>query len=126
MKRVFLVSVVLALLALSATQLFAIQTGTWTCLGYTITVTPDDPENPNLSGVIEIVKSDDYADVVLEGTYATVKEPGKKAILVVDIAGTVSTPDGIMDVGREFKFNPGPQKTVWKTVLTWIDSQIVG
>jgi len=124
MRRTIVIAFVVALLALSATQLLALQTGTWTCMGYTITVTPDDPDNPNLSGTIEIVKSDDYADVYLTGTYT--RELGKKPATVVSIAGTITTPDGETSVARSFKFVPGPQKTVWKTVISWIESQIVG
>jgi hypothetical protein len=124
MKRTLIVAFVLAMLALSAGQLFALQTGTWTCMGYTITITPDDPDNPNLSGTIQIVKSDDYADVNVSGTY--VKDQGRKPAIVVDLAGTITTPDGEILVARQFKFVPGPQKTVWKTVISWLESQIAG
>lgn len=124
MKRTIIIAAVVALLALSTTALFALQTGTWTCMGYTITVTPDDPENPNLSGTIQIVKSDDYADVNVTGTYW--REDGKKPATIVDISGTITTPDGEFLVEREFKFLPGPQKTVWKTIISWLESQIVG
>lgn len=123
MRRTIIFAFVVALIALSAGQLLAIQSGTWTCMGYTITVTPDDPDNPNLSGTIQIVKSDDYADVNVTGTYY--KETGKRPATVVDIAGTITTPDGEISVAREFTFVPGPQKTVWKTVISWIESQIV-
>jgi len=124
MKRTIIIVSVVALLALSATALLALQTGTWTCMGYTITVTPDDPEDPSLSGTIEIIKSDDYADVYVTGTYW--KDTGKKPATTVDISGTITTPDGEFLVAREFKFLPGPQKTVWKTILSWLESQIVG
>lgn len=124
MKRTIIIGFVVALLALSAGQLLALQTGTWTCMGYTITIIPDDPDNPNLSGTIQIVKSDDYADVNLSGTY--LREDGRRPATVVSIAGTITTPDGTIDVAREFTFSPGPQKTVWKTIISWIESQIVG
>ncbi len=124
MKRTIIIAFVAAVLALSAGQALALQTGTWTCMGYTITVTPDDPDNPNLSGTIEISKVDDYATVDLAGTY--VRELGRRPATVVSIAGTITTPDGTTDVAREFTFSPGPQKTVWKTVISWIESQIVG
>lgn len=123
MKKTIIIGFVVALLALSAGQLLALQTGTWTCMGYTITVTPDDPSNPNQSGTIQIVKSDDYADVSVSGTYQ--RESGKKPVTVVDIAGTITTPDGEFDIARQFSFQPGPQNTVWKTVISWIESQIV-
>lgn len=124
MKRTVIVGCVAALLALTATQLLALQTGTWTCMGYTITVTPDDPDNPSLAGSIQIVKSDDYADVNVAGRYW--KESGKKPATVVDIAGTITTPDGEIQVARQFRFQPGPQKTIWKTIISWLESQIVG
>lgn len=124
MKRTIIIGLVVALLALGAAQLYALQTGTWTCMGYTITVTPDDPENPNLSGTIQIVKSDDYADVNVTGVYW--REDGKKPATVVEISGTITTPDGEFAVARQFKFLPGPQKTVWKTIISWLESQIVG
>lgn len=124
MKRTLIVAFVLAMLALSAGQSFALQAGTWDCMGYTITVTPDDPENPNLSGAITIVKSDDYADVNVSGTYA--RAEGRRPAIVVDVAGTITTPDGVLEVARQFKFLPGPQKSVWKTVVSWLESEIAG
>ena len=123
MKKTIIIGFVVALLALSAVQLLALQTGTWTCMGYAITVTPDDPDNPSLSGTIQIVKSDDYADVNLSGTYQ--REDGRRPVTVVNIEGTITTPDGEFSVAREFKFLPGPQKTVWKTIISWVESQIV-
>jgi hypothetical protein len=124
MKKTIIIGFAVALLALSASQVLALQTGTWTCMGYTITVTPNDPDNPGLGGAIQIVKSDDYADVNVSGTYW--KEQGRRPATVVDLAGTVTTPDGETQVARQFKFQPGPQKTVWKTVISWLESQIVG
>jgi len=102
----------------------ALQAGTWDCMGYTITVTPDDPDDPNKSGSITITKSDEYADVDISGLYW--KKDGKKPALVVEIGGTIETPDGIMEVNRTFTFSPGPKRTVWKTILSWIESQISG
>jgi len=123
MKKTLLIGFVVALLALGVSQAFALQTGTWTCMGYTITVTPDDPTNPNLSGKIQIVKSDDYADVNVAGTYY--KSTGKKPATIVDVSGTITTPDGDYQVARKFTFEPGPQNTIWKTVISWLESQIV-
>jgi len=122
MKRMIMVGFVLALLALSAAQVFALQTGTWTCMGYTITITPDDADNPNLSGTIAIFKSDDCATIDVSGTY--LRSEGKRPATVVSVAGTITTEDGIIDVAREFTFQPGPQKTVWKTILSWLESEI--
>jgi len=124
MKRTIIIGFVVALLALSATQLLALQAGTWTCMGYTITVTPDDPANPDLAGAITIDKSDDYAIVDVDGRYW--KESGRRPITVVDIEGTIQTEDGVIDVARQFKFPPGPQKTVWRSVVAWLEGQIVG
>jgi len=124
MKRTITIGFVVALLALSATQLLALDTGTWTCMGYTITVTPTDPANPGLAGIITIDKTDDYAVVDIDGTYC--KESGRRPMTVVDIAGTITTPDGVMEVARQFKFPPGPQKTVWRSIIAWLDGQIAG
>jgi hypothetical protein len=74
------------------------------------------------SGTIEITKSDDYATVDVAGTYY--KEDGKRPATVVSIAGTIETPDGIEEVEREFTFSPGPKKTIWKTILCWLESEI--
>ncbi len=122
MKKTIIIGFVAALLALSAGQLLALQTGTWTCMGYTITVTPDDADNPNLSGTIEIVKVDDYASVNVSGTYE--KGVGRRPVTVVSISGTITTPDGDNEISHEFTFDPGPQRTLWKTVISWIESQI--
>jgi hypothetical protein len=122
MKTTLVVAFVVAILALSAGQLLAIETGTWECMGYTITVTPTDPDNPNLAGTIEITKADDVAEVYVSGTYA--RADGKKPATIVDVAGTITTPDGVIDVARVFTFEPGPKKSVWKTVVSWIESQI--
>lgn len=124
MRSTVLIGLAVALLALSAGQLLALQTGTWECMGYTITIVPDDPDNPNLSGTISITKSDDYAEVNIAGTY--VRAEGKRPALNVSVAGTITTPDGVIEVARDFTFEPGPKKTVWKTIISWIESQIAG
>lgn len=122
MKTRIIVGLVVALIALGAAQAFALQTGTWDCMGYTITITPDDPDNPNLSGTILITKSDDAADVNVAGTY--VRSEGKRPATTVDVAGTITTPDGVIEIARVFTFQPGPQKTVWKSIISWIESSI--
>lgn len=122
MKRTMIVGFLAALLVLSAGQLLALQTGTWECMGYTITITPDDPENPNLSGTISITKVDEYAEVNVAGTY--LRAEGKKPVLTVSVAGTITTGDGDIEVARDFTFQPGPQKSVWKTIICWLESQI--
>ena len=122
MKKALSMAVAVALLALGAAQVLAIQAGTFECMGYTITVTPDDPENPSKSGTVTITKSDDYAEVQVTGTYH--KETGKRPATIVEISGTITTPDGTTTVARTFTFSPGPQKTVWKTVISWLESEI--
>ena len=124
MKKTIIFGFLVALLALSAGQLLALQTGTWDCLGYTVTITPDDPANPTLSGTLDITRDDDYAEVNVEGTYQ--KTTGKKPATVVNVAGTITTPDGDTEVARTFTFQPGPQKTVWKSIISWIESEIGG
>ncbi|MEI6916491.1 MAG: hypothetical protein WCL39_15250 [Armatimonadota bacterium] len=124
MKKTIIFGFLVALLALSAGQLLALQTGTWDCLGYTVTITPDDPANPTLSGTLDITRDDDYAEVNVEGTYQ--KTTGKKPATVVHITGTIITPDGSIDVDKQFTFQPGPQKTIWKTVITSLESEIAG
>jgi hypothetical protein len=122
MKKTITIGLVVALLALCAVQLLALQTGTWDCMGYTITVTPDDPANPSLAGTIDIVKCDDYADVNISGTYG--KAPGRKPATLVSIAGTINAGDTPIYVERDFTFQPGPDKSVWKTIVSWIEGQI--
>lgn len=124
MRRTIVIGFVIALLALSTAQVMALQTGTWLCMGYTITITPDDPDNPNLSGTIEITYSDEEAgiSVAIDGTY--VREDGRRPATVVDVAGTITTLDGVESVARQFTFDPGPKKTVWKTIISWIESEI--
>jgi len=124
MKKTIIFGFLVALLALSAGQLLALETGTWDCMGYTVTITPDDAANPSLSGTIVITNDDDYAKVNVTGTYH--KTTGKKPATVVDVAGTIETPDGTMDVEKTFTFQPGPQKTVWKSVITWLEGEIAG
>lgn len=128
MKSTTLIAFVVALLALSAGQLLALQTGTWTCMGYTITITPDDADNPNLSGTISITKSDAAAEIYVDiaGTY--VREQSKRPQTVVAVSGTITTPDAPTgeSVSKDFTFSPGPQKTVWKSIISWIESEIAG
>lgn len=122
MKKILFATLVVALLALGASQLLALQTGTWECMGYTITVTPDDPEDPNKSGSVTITKSEDYADVDVGGRYS--KADGKRPATVVEISGTITTPDGVTSVARTFTLTPGPRQAPWMTVLAWLESQI--
>lgn len=124
MKKTIIIGLVAALLALGAGQLLALQTGTWECMGYTIVITPDDPDNPNLSGTISITKVDEAAEVNVAGTYA--RAEGRRPALTVSVAGTITTPDGVIEVARDFTFLPGPQKSVWKTIVCWLESQIAG
>jgi|GEM_PF-1361799 len=116
--------IVLAALALTvaALPLLALQDGTWECMGYTIVVTPDDPNDPDAAGSISITKSDEYADVAIEGRYT--KEGKKQPNTTVEIWGTITTPDAVTEVERTFTFKPGPKKSVWNTVVSWIESQI--
>lgn len=120
MRRALFVTVVLAVLA--AVPALAVQPGTWDCMGYTITVTADDPEDPNASGTILITKSDEYAVVNISGTYK--RADGRRPLTLVEIEGTIETPEGIINVSRDFTFKNGPKKAVWYTVISWIESQI--
>ncbi|MGB9619385.1 MAG: hypothetical protein ACPL7K_03110 [Armatimonadota bacterium] len=122
MKKTMIAALAVAILALAASQLAALQVGTWECMGYTITVTPDDPEDPQKSGTIEIYKEDDYAIVEASGVYY--REGVKQPATVVDLTAVITTPDGVEEVSRTFTFSPGPKKTVWKTILSWLESEI--
>jgi len=120
-KAIYITLAVIAL-TLASLPLMALNSGTWECMGYTIVVTPDDPEDPNAAGSISITKSDEYADVAVEGRYS--REGVKQPTTVVHVWGTITTPDAVTQVDRTFSFKPGPQKTVWKTIVSWLESQI--
>jgi len=120
MKKALFLS--LLALVLAAGAALAIQPGSWECMGYTVTVTADDPEDPNAAGTLVITKADDYAEVAIEGTYERVGL--RRPVTVVEIWGTITTPDGVIEVDRDFTFNNGPRKAVWYTVISWIESQI--
>lgn len=122
MKKTLLAALIVALMAIGASQVLAITEGTWTCMGYTITVTADDPDNPEKSGTVLITKSDDYAEVYVTGVYY--KAEGKKPATVVEIAGTITAQGVTIEVARTFTFSPGPKKTIWKTIVSWLESQI--
>ena len=122
MKKALFATLAFAILVLGASQLMALQVGTWECMGYTITITPEDPEDPQKSGTILIVKSDDYATVEASGTY--LRDGVKQPSTTVDITATITTPDGVTTASRTFTFGPGPKKTVWKTILCWLESLI--
>ncbi len=120
MKKALFVS--LLALVLAAGPALAIQPGSWECMGYTVTVTADDPEDPNASGTLVITRDDDYATVAVEGTYERVGD--RRPVTFVEIWGTITTPDGVIEVDRDFTFKNGPRKAVWYTVVSWIESQI--
>lgn len=120
-KAIYITLAVMAL-TLAALPLLALNSGTWECMGYTIVVTPDDPEDPNAAGSITITKSDEYADVAVEGRYT--REGVKQPITVVHVWGTITTPDAVTEVDRTFSFKPGPHKSVWKTIVCWLESEI--
>ncbi len=122
MRKAIYITLAAIALMLATLPLLALQAGTWECMGYTIVVTPDDPNDPDAAGSISITKSDEYADVAIEGRYA--KEGKKQPATTVEIWGTITTPDAVTEVDRTFTFKPGPQKSVWKTVVSWIESQI--
>jgi hypothetical protein len=123
MKKTLYVTLAVFALTLAALPLLALQAGTWECMGYTIVVTPDDPNDPDAAGSISITKSDEYAIVDIEGRYAKVGK--KQPTTTAHVWGTIETPDGtIVLVDRAFTFRPGPQKSVWKMVVSWIESQI--
>jgi hypothetical protein len=122
MKKTLYITLAVFALTLAALPLLALQAGTWECMGYTFVVTPDDPNDPDAAGSISITKSDEYADVAIEGRYA--KEGKKQPVTTVNIWGTIATPDAVTEVDRTFTFKPGPKKSVWNTVVSWIESQI--
>lgn len=122
MRKALFGSLALMVMALAAGSVFAVQSGTWECMGYTVIVTPDDPEDPNASGKIEITKVDDYATVNVEGTYT--RDGVKKPVTTVAVSGTITTPDAVIEIAKSWTLKNGPKKAVWYTVLSWIESQI--
>jgi hypothetical protein len=98
----------------------ALTQGAFDYAGYTITVTPDDLEHPGQAGTITITNADGSVD--LAGTYAMTEN--RPPTLVIDLAGTVTTAEGVMDVERTFTFEPQTKKMVWRQVVAWIESLI--
>lgn len=100
----------------------AVSPGSMDYCGYTITITPDDPEHPGQSGTITVVSTTDAADVNLAGTYVT--SDGRPPTLTVSLAGTITTVDAVYEVDRTFVFEPKTKRMVWKQIVAWIESII--
>ncbi len=112
-----LVAIVVAALAAPA---MALTQGTFEYAGYTITVTPADEEHPGQAGTITMTNADGTVD--LAGTYVTSAE--RPPTLTVDLAGTITTAEGTIEVSRTFTFEPRTQRMVWKQIVAWIESLI--
>ncbi len=117
-------SVLIAVLVMGAIVLpvSAMQKGTFEYGGYTITVVPYDPAHPGHGGSFTITGESEAAIVNLAGEYLTTTRP--QPVLSVSVAGTIETPDAILNVEKEWVMVPRETHNVWRTVVAWIDSLI--
>jgi hypothetical protein len=122
MKKYLFVALVLGVLTAAVVPACALQFDRFTYCGYTVTVTPDDPEQPCLSGTITIVN--DEGTVNLEGTYEVTST--RPPTLTVSLMGTIDGPEGTQVVEREFTFEPRTKRMVWKSIIAWIESLLAG
>lgn len=127
MKRLLLILSIAMLTGLALPSLgMGLGLGTFTYCGYTITITPTDPDHPGQAGTIAIDATfgdgEDATVVNLDGTYLQTDD--RPPTLIIELSGTIQTPEGTTNVDDTWTFAPREKKMVWKTIIAWVESLI--